>query len=82
MTARLTNILAIPHYFAINCLPEPIKKLYLDKKQKFRNKEINKLLKTKTEDNRFLKGIKFLKLCDKRNNTNLLKEWPEFERYY
>ena len=26
--------------------------------------------------------IKFLKKYDKIHNTNLLDEWPEFEKYY
>ena len=75
----LTNILVTPKYFDPTCLPEDIKQLYLSKTTKHIPKRVTNLLKTSTKDKSYYEGLKVLKLCDKRNNTNFLDEWPEFK---
>ena len=69
---------------AIDCLPNMVKKIYQGKNQRYISEDIINLLKLNVpvDNNLFIKGINFLKLCDKRNKTNLLNEWPEFESFY
>ena len=66
------------------CLPNSIKRDYQHKSQRYITEDIAKLLlyNIPVDNNLFMEGINFLKLCDKRNKTNLLKEWPEFEGFY
>ena len=80
-TSPLSNILVTPSYFAVDCLPNPIKRDYQQKSQRYITEDISNLLKLNVppDNNLFIEGIKFLKLCDKRNNTNFLDEWPEFK---
>ena len=80
----LSNILVVPSYFTIDCLPNNVKKIYQGKKQRYISEDIINLLKLNVpvDNNIFIEGINFLKLCDKRNKTNLLNEWPEFESFY
>ena len=77
----LTNILVTPKYFDSTSLPQDIKQLYLNKNRKHIPTRITNLLRTPTKGKSFQKGLRFLKLCDKRNNTNFLEEWPEFKPY-
>ena len=83
-TSPLSNILVTPSYFAADCLPNSIKRDYQHKSQRYITEDIAKLLlySIPVDNNLFMEGINFLKLCDKRNKTNLLKEWPEFEGFY
>ena len=71
------NILVEPFYLQINNLPNDIVEIYENKKQ------YHKLYKSKLKNiDHFKIGMKFLKKYDVIHSTNLLKEWPEFERYY
>ena len=80
----LSNLLVVPGYFTIDCLPNGVKKLYQGKNQRYISDDIKNLLKLNipVDNNIFIEGMNFLKLCDKRNKTNLLNEWPEFESFY
>lgn len=71
------NVLVEPFYLQINNLPNEIISLY--KKRNEHHKLYNSDLKNVEH---FKLGIKFLKKYDKLHDTNLLEEWPEFERYY
>ena len=71
------NVLVEPFYFQINNLPEEIVNMYTSRGEhhilyhsKMKNVEHFKL------------GMKFLKKYDVIHETNLLTEWPEFEKYY
>jgi pyruvate-formate lyase-activating enzyme len=84
----LSNILVTPEYFSVDCLPSDLKKYYLNKNTKYITKPIINLLRVPTfgklnpvKNRKFKKGLNFLKLCDERNNTNFLDEWPEFKKY-
>ena len=77
----LSNILVTPKYFDYTSLPQDIKQFYLNKNRKHIPERITNLLRTPTRGKSFQKGLRFLKLCDKRNNTNFLEEWPEFKPY-
>ena len=80
----LSNILVVPNYFAVDCLPNAIKRDYQNKNQRYISEDILSLLKLTipVDNNIFIEGMNFLKLCDKRNKTNLLNEYPEFESFY
>ena len=71
------NILVEPFYLQINNLPDDVIKIY--RKRKENHRLFNSNLK---ELDHFKLGIKFLKKYDDIHNTNLLDEWPEFEKYY
>tara|TARA_B100001564_G_scaffold317097_1_gene292874 strand:- start:2048 stop:3253 length:1206 start_codon:yes stop_codon:yes gene_type:complete len=71
------NVLVEPFYLQINNLPEDIIEIYKKKNQN--HKLFNSPLREVTH---FKLGISYLKKYDKIHNTNLLEEWPEFERYY
>ena len=76
----LTNILVTPDYFNIVYLPKEIKEFYLSKPTTYVPNRIKNLLKTPTKnDKMFHRGMNFLRLCDKRNNTNFSDEWPELD---
>jgi hypothetical protein len=71
------NVLVEPFYLQINNLPDDIIEIYREKKQEHR------LFKSPLREIvHFTLGIKYMKKYDKIHNTNLLDEWPEFEKYY
>ena len=71
------NVLVEPFFLQINNLPKDITNLYESRGQfhELYNSELKNV-------EHFNLGIKFLKKYDKIHNTNLLDEWPEFEKYY
>ena len=71
------NTLVEPFYLQISNLPNDIVEIYVNKKQ------YHKLYESRLKNIEHFKiGMKFLKKYDAIHNTNLLEEWPEFERYY
>ena len=71
------NVLVEPFFLQINNLPNDIVQIYKQKRQ------FHRLYDSKQKEiNHFKLGIKFLKKYDSIHKTNLLDEWPEFERYY
>tara|TARA_B100002019_G_C21251941_1_gene591618 strand:+ start:112 stop:1311 length:1200 start_codon:yes stop_codon:yes gene_type:complete len=71
------NVLVEPFYLQISNIPNDIIELYLSKKQ------YHELYFSKQKNiDHFKLGVKFLKKYDKIHKTNLLDEWPEFEKYY
>ena len=71
------NVLVEPFFLQINNLPKDITNLYESRGQ------FHELYNSKLKNvEHFNLGIKFLKKYDKIHNTNLLDEWPEFEKYY
>ena len=71
------NVLVEPFYLQINNLPDDIIEIYREKKQEHR------LFKSPLREiEHFNLGIKYMKKYDEIHNTNLLDEWPEFEKYY
>jgi len=71
------NVLVEPFYLQVNNLPIDIIRIYETKN------EYHKLFYSKLKNvNHFKLGIKFLKKYDNIHETNLLKYWPEFEKYY
>ena len=71
------NVLVEPFFLQINNLPNDIVQIYKQKRQ------FHRLYDSKQKEiDHFKLGIKFLKKYDIIHKTNLLDEWPEFERYY
>ena len=71
------NVLVEPFFLQINNLPNDIVQIYKQKCQ------FHRLYDSKQKEiDHFKLGIKFLKKYDIIHKTNLLDEWPEFERYY
>ena len=71
------NVLVEPFYLQINNLPDDIIEIYREKKQEHR------LFKSSLREiEHFNLGIKYMKKYDEIHNTNLLDEWPEYEKYY
>ena len=70
------------HYNSIGISWKILKiEMFTNKNTKYIPERITNLLRTPTKGKSFQKGLRFLKLCDKRNNTNFLEEWPEFRPY-
>ena len=76
-TPNFFNVLVEPFYLQINNLPYDIIEIYRQNNQN--HGLFNSRLK---EIEHFKLGIKYLKKYDIIHNTNLLDEWPEFEKYY
>ena len=71
------NVLVEPFYLQINNLPQDVINRYK------KIGEHHRLYSSKLKNvDHFKLGIKFLKKYDEIHNTNLLKEWPEFKKYY
>jgi len=71
------NVLVEPFFLQINNLPTDIIQIYKQRNQNHRlyDSELKEI-------EHFKLGIKFLKKYDIIHKTNLLNEWPEFEKYY
>jgi len=70
------NYLVDPFFLNGSNLPLEIKQIYINKDIK------NRLLNIDGDVKHFIIGILYFKLFDQEYNTNLLDEWPEFEKYY
>lgn len=71
------NVLVEPFYLQITNLPNDIIEIYQNKG------EYHSLFFSKQKNlDHFKIGINYLKKYDIIHNTNLLEEWPEFEKYY
>ena len=71
------NVLVEPFYLQINNLPPDIIELYK------KRGETHRLFNSSSNNiDHFKLGIQYLKKYDKIHKSNLLDEWPEFERYY
>ena len=84
---RLNNGLTFPVWARAVNIPKDIADSYIEKYKPlyFYNKKAHiKTLMNDKERNHsvFLRGIYELSKLDKRRNTNLLDEYPEFEEYY
>ncbi len=84
---RLNNGLTFPVWARAVNIPKDIADRYIEKYKPlyFYNKKAH--MKTLMNDkernhNVFIRGIYELSKLDKRRNTNLLDEYPEFEKYY
>jgi len=71
------NVLVEPFFLQINNLPTDVIQIYKQRNQNHRlyDSELKEI-------EHFKLGIKFLKKYDIIHKTNLLNEWPEFEKYY
>ena len=71
------NVLVEPFFLQINNLPTDVIQIYKQRNQNHRlyDSELKEI-------EHFKLGIKFLKKYDIIHKTNLLDEWPEFEKYY
>jgi MoaA/NifB/PqqE/SkfB family radical SAM enzyme len=71
------NILVEPFYLQINNLPHDIIEIYRQRDQHHElfDSDIKNI-------DHFKLGIKYLKKYDVIHKTNLLDQWPEFEKYY
>ena len=84
---RLNNGLTFPVWARAVNIPKNIADSYIEKYKQlnFYNKKahIKTLMNHKERNHKnFLRGIYELSKLDKRRNTNLLDEYPEFEAYY